>query len=270
MNLRYTLGSLISIPLLPALYFQGKKVMSTIPKLPEATGTTGIAQYTKETNRTLRLLTIGESTIAGVGVKTHEEGFSGSLAKELSCLLECNMNWTVYARSGFTAKDVLTKLLPTIKEKEFDLIVIGLGGNDAFGLHRPSYWKKYIQKVIDTLRTQYPTTPIVFCNMPPIKEFPAFTPVMKFILGNLVEIFGKELDKLIQNYPNVYYHHTIIRMQEWAQRFDIKAEASSFFSDGVHPSLLTYQTWAKDLALKIHQESIQHNLFLIEHHADVS
>jgi len=34
-------------------------------------------------NTGLRILPLGESTIAGVGVHTHTEGFSGSLGDEL-------------------------------------------------------------------------------------------------------------------------------------------------------------------------------------------
>jgi len=41
--------------------------------------------------------------------------------------------------------------------------------------------------------------------MPPIKEFPAFTPLIKFTVGNLVEILGEELQKTVNDYENVFY-----------------------------------------------------------------
>ncbi|MDF1548554.1 MAG: hypothetical protein P1P88_12085, partial [Bacteroidales bacterium] len=91
-------------------------------------------------------------------------------------------------------------------------------------------------------------TPIIFTNMPPIKEFPAFTPLIKLIIGNLVELLGEELNKLISAYSNVYYYSTKITMTDWMNRFDKQARISDFFSDGVHPSKLTYQIWAKDIA----------------------
>jgi hypothetical protein len=53
---------------------------------------------------TLNLITIGESKIAGVGVKTHEEGFTGSLAMELSVLLGCDVRWKVVTTQVF--KDI--------------------------------------------------------------------------------------------------------------------------------------------------------------------
>lgn len=140
MNIKYVLGAIVSIPLLPLLYFQGKKIKKTIPKLPEAKGTTGLISVSNSTN--LQLITIGESTIAGVGVQTHKDGFTGTLATSLSQQLETSISWKVYAKSGYTAKRVTQKIIPTISEKPVDLIVIGLGGNDSFELSSPKKWRK--------------------------------------------------------------------------------------------------------------------------------
>jgi lysophospholipase L1-like esterase len=142
MNFRYVLGAIISLPLLPIMYFQGKKIRASVPRLPEAKDTEGYSQNTS--GNKLTVLTIGESTIAGVGVKTHREGFSGTLADELAFKLNASINWKVYARSGYTANRVIEKIIPKISEESVDLIVIGLGGNDAFTLNSPRKWKKHI------------------------------------------------------------------------------------------------------------------------------
>jgi hypothetical protein len=84
--------------------------------------------------------------------------------------------------------------------------------------------------------------------MPPIKEFPAFTGIMKFILGNLVEIFGEELEILIKNQDNVFYYSEVITLETWSKLLNFEANPSYFFSDGVHPSKLTYQSWTKYFA----------------------
>lgn len=74
MNLQYTLGLLISILLLPLLYWQGKRIWASVPQLPEAEGTQGQALFKVGEQRPLKMLALGESTIAGVGVRTHEVG----------------------------------------------------------------------------------------------------------------------------------------------------------------------------------------------------
>ncbi len=246
MNIKYISLVLRTIPLLPILYLQGKKVRKKIPELPEAKGDSGIANGNSEDN--IQLIILGESTIAGVGVITHEEGFSGSLARELTQLTGKTVKWKVYAKSGFRAKEVTIQLVPKIKEANLDFIAIGLGGNDAFQLNTPSGWKKDIQELIEVLRLKYPKTPIIFANMPPIHIFPAFTPLMQQTIGGLVEILGKELKQLIDSQENVYYHAKKITIDYWANKYHLDTDLSLYFSDGVHPSKLTYQIWAKDFA----------------------
>ena len=246
MNLKYYLGAVLTIPLLPILYFQGKRVKSSIPKLPPADGPEGVTS--RNANAKLNLITIGESTIAGLGVSTHEEGFTGNLARELSHQLGIDVGWKVYAHSGYTARKVRERILPDIEDKNVDLIVIGLGGNDAFDLNSPGKWEREINKLIRSIRELFPLAPIAFTNMPPIKEFPAFTPLMKFTLGNLAEILGKTLEKTIKSHQNVYYYDRKITLADWIERLKLGDKSIEFFSDGVHPSPFTYEIWAKDFA----------------------
>lgn len=243
---KYFLGAIGTIPLLPIMYVQGKRIRAKVPSLPEATGTEGITNPNQTPN--YQLITIGESTVAGVGVKTHAEGFSGTLADELSKKLAKNIRWKVYAKSGITAKRVPAELISQITEKQADLIVIGLGANDAFEGNSPNTWRKGIKKTLQELRIKFPTAPIAFANMPPIKEFPAFTPLIKQTIGSLVEIHGQELEKLISDQPNVFYNSEVLWIKNWLKGDLVNKTVHDFFSDGVHPSKLTYQEWARDFA----------------------
>ncbi len=245
-TIKYILGVILSIPLLPILYFQGKLIRKRVPSLPEAKGNEGLINT--GAHRELRLISIGESTIAGVGVDTHDEGFTGAMARELATRFQANIRWKVYAKTGYTAKKVVHKLLPKIEEKDVDIIVIGLGGNDAFTLNHPKRWEFHIIQLIKELRGKFTNGIIIFTNMPPIKEFPAFTWLIKFIIGNLVEILGQELEEVVINFENVFYHAQTITLKDWKEKMNVSAQPSDFFSDGVHPSKLTYQTWAKDVS----------------------
>lgn len=251
MNIRYLAGAILSFPLLPLMYYQGIRIRASVPELPEAKGIEGYSEADEVIESTLNIICIGESTIAGVGVQTHEEGFAGTFATELSSLLNINVKWKVYARSGYTAKRVNEIIVPQIMESQVDLIVIGLGGNDAFTLNRPSRWRIEIRSLIESLKSKFPGTIIVFCNMPPIKEFPAFTSLMKFTLGNLVEILGGELQNIVGDFEDVYYFGDNITFQGWINKYQLNVTKEDFFSDGVHPSRLTYQIWAKDIANKL-------------------
>jgi len=232
--------------LLPILYWQGKRIRSRVPKLPPAKGPRGKAGAGEQPH--FQLITMGESTIAGLGVSTHEEGFSGTLAMHLADQLKQPVKWQVLARSGYTAADVRKHLVPKLPSDAPDLIVIGLGGNNAFGLYPPWLWRRHIRQLIRDLRKRYADTPIVFTDMPPVRSFPAFTPLMQFLIGNLVEMLGRTLAKEVARHPGVYYYDHVITFEDWSKRLGVSGQAADFFSDGVHPSRLTYQVWARDIA----------------------
>lgn len=248
MNMKYILGAAAMLPLLPLMYIQAKRIKASVPRLPPAKGPEGKCFVKPVSSQTLKIMAIGESTIAGVGVATHEEGFTGTLAKEISKLFQIQVDWKVYARSGFTTKRVTDVIIPSIQEQDVGLIVVGLGGNDAFTLSSPKKWRQDISNLIAVLRVKFPDSLILFCNMPPIKLFPAFTSLIKFTIGNLVELFGEELNNLVKQYNGVYFSDEVITLKGWLTKYSIEGKESDFFSDGVHPSKLTYQTWAKDLA----------------------
>lgn len=250
LRLKYFLGAIISLPLLPIMFVQALLIRRKVPQLPEAKGSNGNCIIDKKDKSKLQIIFLGESTIAGIGVSTHEEGFSGTFAKEFSSLIRRNIDWKVYAKSGYTAKDVLQKLVTKIKERNPDIIVIGLGGNDSFTLNSPWNWRKNVNALITELNRRFPNCTLIFTNMPPIKEFPAFSALIKWVVGNLVELLGTELQSISEEYENVYYFDEIISLQVWAERYHLEKKPSLYFSDGVHPSKITYQTWAKDLAIK--------------------
>lgn len=249
-KLSYFFGKFIAIPLLPFLYFQGKNIRKKVPKLPEAKEPKGFVNGNFK--NTLHLLAIGESTIAGVGVDFHKNGFTGALANTLSIELQSNINWRVYARSGYTVQKVCKKIIPKIEEKTTDLIVIGMGGNDAFTLNSPKKWMLAIEELIHLIQIKFPETPLFFANMPPIKEFPAFTKPIKFVIGNLVELLGERLHIVVKSKPNVFCNNEVITLNTWSKKHNLPTNNSKiYFSDGVHPSELTYKIWGKDMGLFI-------------------
>ncbi len=245
MNIKYTLGAILTIPILPVLYYQGKKIKASIPRLPEAKDPEGKVMVNSQ--KTLKIISIGESTIAGVGADTHREAFTGTLANELASHLTANIDWKVYAKSGYTAQQVNDKIIDKIIEKEIDLIVIGLGANDAFQLNSPTKWKRSVERLIEKIQAKFNYPPIVFVNMPPIKDFPAFTSLIKFTVGNLVNILGNELSEIIPHYKKTYFHSKRLVFEDFINKSEKDITIDDLFSDGVHPSKLTYQAWAKEI-----------------------
>lgn len=241
----YYLGALAALPVSPVLMLQGKRVRARIPELPEAGGPQrGI---TGRGGRPLRLLTLGESTIAGVGVANHEEGFTGCLAAFLHQAAGRPVEWQVLAKSGYTARKALRHLAPLLPSEPLDLIVVGLGGNDTFELTSPRRWRSDMIKLVQAIRDKQPGAAILINNLPPVGQFPAFPRSLQLALGSLVRLHGLAILDIPMLFENVYYHSRPIDLEEWRERAPAGAGPETFFSDGVHPSELTYRLWAEEM-----------------------
>lgn len=244
MKISFPLLALISFICSPVLYIQSRIVRRSVPDLPEALNPKGIIKGSSDSK--FYLLVIGESTMAGVGIDDHKEGFAHSLAKDISQHLKKSVQWEVQAMSGYTAKQIHDELIPKIQMNKADLIVLGTGANDAFALNTPKVFSENIKKVIDQLRSRFRNTNILFINMPPISYFPAFTKLMQFCLGHWVRLNGEKLDGITKNASNIYFMNDEIKPEDWFDRYDDFENIQDMFSDGVHPSKKTYQLWAQE------------------------
>ncbi len=251
---RHILRMCVVLPLLPLLILQGKGVRRSVPSLPEAIEPNGAVDGGFE--RTLRVLGIGESTMAGVGVEKHVDGFIGAFAKRLSTSLRANVKWTVYAKNGIQVRKVKKRLLDNIPEQTVDIIVVALGANDAFNLRSPKQFEQDVRRLIVDIQQRFPNTPIVFTNMPPIHHFPAFPGFMRWVMSGIVDSFGRVLSQVVTEYPTVYCNDERIEFAIWRERYQVDVDVSTLFSDGVHPSQLTYQLWGQDMADFVQEQGV--------------
>lgn len=221
-----------------------------IPDLPEPIGPkTGTIQMSNEDTKSL--VCLGESSVAGVGIASHNVGFTGYIAQNLAEQTGSSIQWTVVAESGYTAAKVHDHLVDALPSFPVDYIVIGLGGNDTFKLNSPLRWYKSMIKLISKIQAQQNNSLILIANMPPVGSFPAFPFVLQQLFDGLITLHGQMADKLPCKFRNVRYASEKINLSNWADRMPESTNISDLFSDGVHPSSLTYELWGKQLAIEI-------------------
>ena len=233
----WVLRLIICLPILPVIYWLGKKIKSQIPDLPAASlhlsGTIG------EKHEHLKLLLIGESSIAGVGIDDHMEGIPGTIGR-VFLTQDKAISWQVVARSGFKAIDVINQLVPTLPHSKADVIIVGLGGNDTFQMTPPWRWRSHMKQLVGLLRDGYPDAHVIVSAMPPVADFPIFPWILQKFMGGQTNM----LRLTIRDFPVIFsklsYLSEKVRMQEWVEKSD-GLTLSDFFSDGVHPSAVTYQ-----------------------------
>lgn len=227
----YVLGGAIVLPFLPFLFWQGKRVRRKVGRLPDAKGE--IVGQCGNFEKTLNLLAIGESTVAGVGARTHTEALAGQLAKFLSLAVEKTVRWHVLGESGITARETLQRLMPQLPDAQMDLIVVALGGNDAFKVNSPNRWRREMTKILATLKRKYPNAVILMANSPRVVDFPVLPQPLKFVLWRVSRLQHEVGKILAAADEKVFYFDEAETVDE------------RFFSDGVHPSEYGYALWSE-------------------------
>ncbi len=252
-QLKFYLGAILVLPFLPLLLWQGKRLRSKIPDLPEAAGPR--KGYVGANQASLNVLILGESTMAGVGVSDQREGIAYQIAHSLHLQTGNSIQWQVVATSAFNAKKALKKLVPQIPNKTFDIIIIGLGVNDTIERNSPIGWKRDLGALLNELREHH-SCPIVLAHRGPVEYFPAFPYSFKLILGNLIQLHWQIIQDLEDQIPDFYIINDTIRLEDWADKVGGSTNSDKFFSDGVHPSKMTYQLWGEEIASYIIRNKI--------------
>ncbi|MCW5962008.1 MAG: SGNH/GDSL hydrolase family protein [Pyrinomonadaceae bacterium] len=230
---KYYLGGLAVSPLIPFLYAQGKFVRYKVGRLPDAAGEpTGSIGDSEET---VKLLAIGESTVAGIGAKEHAEAFTGQFAKHLSRKLGKTVEWHALGESGITVRRTLVELVPRIPAENFDVIAVALGGNDVFGLSSPKKFRRDFGEFLSVLREKFPQAEIIAANVPMVRDFIAMPNPLRYVLSRLAKLHHFNARDLIENLEKTTYF------------YDVKRVNDDFFSDGIHPSVNGYDLWTEEM-----------------------
>jgi len=240
-QLLYILGFVLLLPFLPLLWFQGRWVRASIPPLPDPTGPQD--GLVKVEGTELKVLVMGNSSVAGIGVETMEQSLAAHFARNLSIRLGRSVRWKIFAESGLTAEGLRKKLISKPFHENYDLVIICVGGNDAFSVHSPRRWKRDCLALVQEVRKHHDGS-ILFSDIPPVKDFPAFTKLMQLVLGTLVRLYRHSLQQIVSQEKDV--HRVTIPL---AIHVRPGKTIHANFSDGVHPSEITYSDWADDLAI---------------------
>ncbi len=245
-KLKYFLGVLLAMPVMPVLWWQGQRILQSIPKVPQPTDVSG---HTGRGKPPFQVLAIGESSIAAVGARSSHQGLVGHIAKYLAEHTRRQVVWAIYAESGLTMKHITEGLVPQLGgyASEPDLILVGVGVNDVFKINHPTGFKRDLEALISSIRKIFPRKPMVFIHMPPLRSFPVWTGLLRFFMGGLGDLFDRQMKKIIEDHTEVYYCDDPITIPKFRQKLGYPVEDEIFFSDGVHPSELTYRLWGEEV-----------------------
>ena len=218
----------------PLLLIQGMWVRKTIPDLPEPEGSrSGIAGQGEK----LRLLILGDSAAAGVGVDHQDQALTGLLVEKLSeryCV-----EWRLEAASGATTADTLERLA-CLDAGSYEVVITSLGVNDVLSSIGIGKWLQQQKQLRTMLQDSFGVARLIVSGLPPMGLFPALPQPLRWYLGRRAEQLDAALEQDLQGEPGVEYLDL-----EFVNDMSLMAE------DGFHPGPLVYREWADNSALLI-------------------
>ena len=213
--------------LMPVLLGQAFFLRQTVIDLPEPSGA---REGKVGAGRALRLLIIGDSSAAGVGVKTQAEALSGQLSAQLG--IDAHVSFRLVAKTGARTRDVLG-WLPDLAGQTFDVVVTALGVNDVTKLTSARRFRRDQQKLIDALTQAQAARLILVSGLPPMDQFPLLPQPLRWVLGRQAARFNKILDQVVAQNRNC---RKVV--------LGLGLGPHNMARDGFHPDATVYAAWA--------------------------
>jgi lysophospholipase L1-like esterase len=186
----------------------------------------------------LRLVGIGDSVIAGVGVGTTDRSVVARSASALAAKLDCRVEWQAVGRVGADAGEVAQELVPAVPAKKTDLWVVSVGVNDVTSLKSTRRWRADLEALLGALQAHSPDSVTVLLGVPPMGTFP----LLPWPLRGLLGLRAASLDQVGK---------AVAESRDVLHRPYARALLPGQFSgDGYHPSPAGHQAIADDVAAR--------------------
>lgn len=226
--------SLISWLALPIYVWQGLSVRRQSIRLapPDAPAFVKTEGKGKE----LKVLIIGDSSAAGVGVDQFNDGFAGHLPHFLSKQTGKPVFCRTSGNNSATSGQIRDFVVPNLEPAPYDYIVLSLGTNDAKNFHSGKRFCKEFGGLLYALHARFPTAKIIWSGLLDLQYVPTLPSPLNKILGIRSRIIRRNGEILCRE------------RGAFAPNSNWKPIAENFARDGFHASAKGYKAWAEELA----------------------
>lgn len=225
----------LKLALAPVLVAQGLITRARTPRLPEADGPRqGRAGRGRGTP--VRLLVLGDSSAAGVGVRHQDEALAAPLAAALAGRLRDRVEWELLAETGLSTAELLTRVQAR-EGLRADLAVVVSGVNDVTGQVASHRAVASREALANWLRNAAGVRHVAFTPVPPMQVFPALPQPLRWVAGADAARHNRALREWT-------------RSREDVSCVDLKLSThpEAVAADGFHPGPATYRRTAEAIA----------------------
>ena len=184
----------------------------------------------------VRLLVLGDSSAASVGIGRTDEGLAARLAALIAERTGRPVDWRAAGFNSATSGQIRDHVVPNLAHEAANLIVLSIGTNDAKNFHTVSGFKRDFGGLLYALRAKWPEADIVWSPVIDMSKVPA----LPSLLGRVLEIRASLINRMATRLCRE-------RGAIPATRLPIH-DNTGFSSDGFHASEAGYSAWAEHLA----------------------
>lgn len=213
--------------LLPVALAQGLWVRATTPRLPPARGHRGHFGAGADA---LRVVGVGDSIIAGVGVTEQRHALVGQFARRLHGRTQRRVEWHVHGLNGATSSFIAERMAPLAQPAQVYLLSAGV--NDVTHGVDVRIFADNVARMIAALQARSPAATIIFTGVPPLAAFPALPRLLGDLLGERARRLQAAAREVVQ------------REQALCFDFPDSLPRGGFARDGFHPAADACGEWA--------------------------
>ena len=184
----------------------------------------------------VRLLVLGDSSAASVGITRTDRGIAALLAGMLARDTGRPVTWRAAGFNSATATQLRDIVVPNLAHDDWTHIVVSVGTNDAKNFHTVSRFKRDFGGLLYALRAKFPAARIVWSPVIDMTTVPALPP----LLARILEIRAQAINAM-----GARLCHE--RGAVPASRLPVEDPTLGFSTDGFHASEAGYRAWAEHL-----------------------
>ena len=225
------LASLLSWLTFPVYVVQGVWVRQRSLRLSPAEGP--LSGKVGQGEPDLRILVVGDSSAAAVGIENTADAIAPQIAKQLSDQSGKTVSWLMSGHNSAVANEIRDHVVPNLEPAEYTHIFIMLGTNDMKNFHSVRRWKRDFGSLLYVLRTRFPEAQVLWHQAIDMRNVPNIPqPLATFMNWRRMLLNRKGAQLCVER--------GVVAVPPLP---DVRAEG--FCRDGFHASSEGYAAWAK-------------------------